>query len=174
MFLELIATIVAGIACAGVVMVINVVSGRRLPRWMLPVAAGLGMIAVTISNEYTWFDRTAGRLPEGVVVAMTVEEQSWLRPWTQLKPYMKRFVAVDHATMRSHESRPQERLVDLYFFGRWSPVSKAPVLFDCDGGRSALLIDGASFGEDGAVENADWQPAASSDPVLRVVCDKEL
>ena len=56
----------AGIACAGVAMLVNVFTGRRVPKWMTPVAAGGGMGAMTISNEYTWFDRTAERLPDGV------------------------------------------------------------------------------------------------------------
>ena len=171
MFIELIATIFAGIACAGIVMLLNIATGRRLPRWLMPVAAGLGMIGMTISNEYTWFDRTVARLPQGVEVAMTVEEQSWLRPWTQLWPYTKRFVAVDTATARSNENLPDQRLADIYFFGRWSPVNQAPMLYDCAGAKSALLIDGASFAEDGTVTNADWQSLPPDDPILKLVCE---
>ena len=89
------------------------------------------MIGMTISNEYTWFGRTAERLPEGVEIAMTVEEQSWLRPWTQVWPYTKRFVAVDTGTARTNENLPDQRMADLYFFGRWSPVNQAPMIFDC-------------------------------------------
>jgi len=171
MFVELIATIFAGIACAGVAMLLNIATGRRLPRWLMPVAAGLGMIGMTISNEYTWFDRTVERLPEGVEIAVTVDEQSWLRPWTQLWPYTKRFVAVDTATARSNENLPDQRLADIYFFGRWSPVNQAPMLYDCAGAKSALLIDGASFAEDGTVTNADWQSMPQDDPILKLVCE---
>ncbi|MEL6619839.1 MAG: hypothetical protein AAFY39_15915 [Pseudomonadota bacterium] len=171
MFLELIATVFAGIACAGIAMILNIVAGRRLPKWVMPVAAGLGMIGMTISNEYTWFGRTAERLPEGVTIAMTVDEQSWLRPWTQVWPYTKRFVAVDTATARRNENLPDQRLVDLYFLGRWSPVNQAPMLFDCAGTRSALLIDGADFSEDGTVANADWQAVPDNDPILKLVCE---
>ncbi len=170
MFIELIATVFAGIACAGVVMVLNITFGRRLPKWITPIAAGAGMIAMTISNEYTWFDRTAESLPEGVEIASTVEEQSWGRPWTQIAPYTKRFVAVDVATMRKNANIPSQRITDLYFFGRWSPVSQAPMLFDCDAARSAILIDGAVFGADGTVSNADWQQMPAEDPILAMVC----
>lgn len=170
MFVELIATIVAGIACAGLVMLLNISTGRRLPKWMMPVAAGLGMIGMTISNEYTWYARTAERLPEGLEVAMTVDEQGWLRPWTQLWPYTKRFVALDVATARAHQDLPDQKLADLYFFGRWSPVNQAPMLFDCAGGRAALLIDGADFAADGTVSNADWQAMGADDPILVLAC----
>ena len=171
MFLELIATVFAGIACAGIVMILNVVTGRRLPKWVMPVAAGLGMIGMTISNEYTWFDRTAARLPEGVTIAIKVDEQSWWRPWTRVWPYTKRFVAVDTAAVRKNDNLPDQRLVDLYFFGRWSPVNQAPMLFDCAATRSAVLIDGADFVGGGAVANADWQSVPDGDPILKLVCE---
>jgi hypothetical protein len=170
MFLELIATIFAGIACAGVAMALNILTGRRLPRWLTPVAAGAGMIAVTIANEYTWFTRTANRLPEGLTIAMEVEEQSWIRPWTQIWPYTKRFIAVDQATARSHENQPGQRLVDVYFFGRWSPVNAAPMAFDCAQSRSALLIDGAEFASDGSLQGADWHALKPDDRILQLAC----
>ena len=170
MFIELIATIFAGIGAAGLVMVLNLVTGKRLPRWLMPVAAGAGMIGMTISNEYTWFGRTADRLPDGVEIAMTIDEQSWLRPWTQVAPYTKRFVAVDMANLRRNDAQPDQRLVDLYFFGRWSPVNQTPMLIDCTGARSAILIDGASFAADGSVSDADWQTMPGDDPILTMVC----
>jgi hypothetical protein len=171
MFIELIATVFAGIACAGIAMILNIITGKRLPKWILPVAAGLGMIGMTISNEYTWFDRTAEQLPEGITIAMKVDEQSWGRPWTKVWPYTKRFVAVDTATAQTNENLPDQRLADLYFFGRWSPVNQAPMLFDCTGARSALLIDGATFADDGTVTNADWQQMPDGDPILKLVCE---
>lgn len=171
MFVELIATIFAGIACAGIAMILNKLTGQRLPRWIAPVFAGLGMLAMTISNEYTWFSRTAAELPDGIEIATTVEEQSWMRPWTQARPYTKRFVAVDTGTARRNTALPDQRMADLYFFGRWSPVNQAPMLFDCAARRSALLIDGAQFADDGSVTDADWQAVPPNDPILALVCE---
>lgn len=170
MFIELIATIFAGIACAGVMLLLNRTVGRRLPKWLVPVAAGAGMLVMIISNEYTWFSRTVEQLPDGIDVAMTVEEQSWLRPWTQLWPYTKRFVAVDTGTARTNENLPDQRIADLYFFGRWSPVNQTPMLFDCAVAQSALLIDGATFAQDGSITDADWQTMPVDDPILKMVC----
>ena len=129
------------------------------------------MIAMTISNEYTWFDRTAEQLPDGITVAMTVDEQSWFRPWTQVWPYTERFVAVDMATARRNENLPGQLIANLYFFGRWSPVNQAPMLFDCNTARSAILIDGVDFAEDGALAGADWQAMPEDDPILKLICD---
>ena len=86
-------------------------------------------------------------------------------------PSAMRKVAVDSGTTRTHENLPDQRLTDIYFFGRWSPVNKAPTLFDCAGARSAILIDGAQFADDGTVINADWQAVPPDDPILRHVCE---
>ena len=170
MFLELIGTIFAGFAIAGVVMVVNKLTGGRLPRWAAPVGAGVGMIAVTVSSEYSWYDRTSGALPEGLTVIQEVENRSFYRPWTYAAPYVDRFAAIDTSSVRTNEQVPEQRLVDLYFFGRWAPVSKMPVAVNCADNRRANLADGAEFGDDGQVLNADWVSAKADDPVIEATC----
>lgn len=170
MFIELIGVFMAGIAVAGVVMLLNIATGRRLPRWLIPVAAGLAMIGTTISNEYSWFDRTSGTLPEGFEIAQTVEDRSFYRPWTYARPFISRFVAVDVATMRTNDAFPDQRMVTLYFYGRWSPINSGPVVFDCAGNRRADLIDGVEFGADGALPDDAWRVLAPDDPVLLTTC----
>ncbi|WP_037307317.1 hypothetical protein [Ruegeria halocynthiae] len=170
MFLELIGTIFAGIAFAGVVMVANKFTGGRLPRWAAPVAAGLGMIAMTIASEYSWYGRTAETLPEGMAIVQEVESRAFYRPWTYAVPFVNRFAAVDTASVRTNQQVPEQRLVDMYFFGRWSPVSKLPVAVDCAANSRASLADGAEFGDDGQVLNADWLTVSAKDPIVRATC----
>jgi len=169
MFLELIGVIFAGFAAAGLVMLLGKLLGGRLPRWLAPVAAGLAMIAATITSEYGWYARSAAALPEGVVVAQTVENRSFYRPWTYAVPYVDRFAAVDTATLKSHADHPGIYLADVYFFGRWSAVQKRPVWLDCAGGRRALATTGTPF-TDGRPAAENWIPAAEDDPILRVAC----
>jgi hypothetical protein len=170
MFLELIATFIAGLAAAGLVMLVNKVLGGRLPRWLTPVGAGAAMILVTISNEYGWYSRTTDTLPEGVVVAETGESSAFYRPWTYVWPITERFAAVDTKTTRSHLGQPGIKLADVYFFGRWSPVTKLPVLADCTGLRRAALADGITFQEDGVVSGADWIEVGADDPLVSTIC----
>lgn len=170
MFLELIGVIFAGFAVAGVVMLLNKLTGGRLPRWAAPVGAGLGMIIATITSEYGWYSRTSAALPEGIVVAETVEHSSWYRPWTMVAPYINRFAAIDTASIQTNAALPGQRLAEMYFFGRWAPVNKLPVVADCDGYRRALLPPDAEFSDDGAVLNAAWTDATSDDPILAILC----
>ncbi len=170
MFLELIATIFAGLAFAGVVMLLNKLTGGRLPRWAAPVAAGLGMIGVTISSEYSWYDRTKAELPEGLTVVQEVESRAFYRPWTYAFPFVDRFAAIDTVSLRTNENIPEQRLVDMYFFGRWAPVSKVPVAVNCADNSRANLADGAEFADDGRLLNASWIKAGDNDPVIEATC----
>ncbi|MDK3072979.1 hypothetical protein QO034_07650 [Sedimentitalea sp. JM2-8] len=170
MFLELIGTIFAGVALAGMVMLVNRLTGGRLPRWSAPVAAGFGMLSMTVFMEYSWFDRTTATLPEGVFVAQSIEKARFYQPWTYVVPYVDRFVAVDSLSVRRHADLPDQRMADLYFFGRWAPLKRVPVLFDCAEGRMATLIDGATFDDSGQVIDPDWVHVDDRDAVLASAC----
>lgn len=171
MFFELIGTIIAGVAMALLVWAVNrTLLKGRLPKWLMPVSAGLAMIIATISSEYGWFARTQANMPEGFVVAQSVEEQVFYRPWTYAVPYVSRFVAVDQATMRKHAEQPGQRIVDLVFYGRWARTAKVPMLFDCTASRRADIIDGVEFGDNGEALDVDWIAVTADDPVFKVAC----
>ncbi len=172
MFFELIGTIVAGVATALLVWAINRTLKGRLPSWLVPVAAGVAMLVATISSEYSWFSRTHANMPEGFVVAETVEEIRFYRPWTYVRPYVSRFIAVDQATARTHPAHPDQRIVDLVMYGRWARTAKIPALFDCATNARADLMDGVDFGADGEVLNADWHTMDADAPSLRAACAK--
>lgn len=170
MVFELIATISAGFAGYGVAALLQRLSGRRLPRALLPVAAGLAMLFVVIANEYGWYTRKLTTLPDGLQVAQTVESRSILRPWTLLKPAVSRFLAVDIKHARSHAARPDQYLVDVYAFARWYPPSRITVALDCANGRRADITDAVTVAEDGSINNAHWIDVGQADPVITATC----
>lgn len=170
MFLELIAIFIAGIAAAGLTLLVNRFLGGRLPRWMAPVAAGGVMILVAVFSEYGWYSRTEAALPEGLVVAHTVEEKALYRPWTYVWPYVDRFFAVDTATVRTHPKHAGIKLNHVYFFGRWAPVKEMMVLTDCVAGKRAALADAISFEADGSIDGTQWVTVPPEDPILTTVC----
>jgi len=170
MLFELIGTLVAGVAAALLVWALTRLTGGRLPRWLVPVAAGAAMLAATISSEYGWYDRTTATMPEGLVVAEAIEEAVFYRPWTYLAPLTTRFVAVDLAGMRTHPDHPDQRLVDLVFYGRWARPARVPMAFDCAEGRQADIVDGVDFAENGAITGVDWLTVAADDPLQEAAC----
>ncbi|WP_417722068.1 hypothetical protein [Salipiger sp.] len=163
MFWELIAVIVAGVAGAGVVMLLARATGGRVPKWLIPVGAGAAMLATSISNEYSWYDATSGNLPEGVLVAETHESRALWRPWTYLVPMVDRFVAADLPSMQPNADTEGLWLVQLHFFQRWHPTRTVQVMVDCPGARRA-----APSGGDGGEPR--WIDVTAEDPILVAVC----
>ncbi|WP_424942651.1 hypothetical protein [Aliiroseovarius crassostreae] len=173
MFYETVATLVAGFAGAGLVLVVNKSLRGRLPKWATPVGAGLAMLIATIANEYSWYDRTVGGLPEGLDVIAQEENRAAFRPWTYAAPFVDRFVAVDTLSLRTHPAQADLRMVDTLFLGRWAAPQKLTVLLDCKGGRRAQLTPAVTVAADGTVTGADWVEAAGDDPLLAHSCQTE-
>lgn len=163
MFLELIAVFVAGFAGAGGMLVVARLARGRLPRWLVPLAAGGAMFVAAITLEYGWAGRTMASLPEGMIVAQSVDSSAPWRPWTYLVPMTDRFVAVDTRALRTNANDPALLMADLYFFGRWRPVQSVEVMVDCTTNRRAdpALGDGSA---------PLWRDAGADDPVVSTVC----
>ncbi|MEN8656655.1 hypothetical protein [Marivita sp.] len=166
MFLELIAVIVAGLAGAGVMMLIARTLGDRVPRWLTPVAAGVAMLGTTITSEYSWYSRTAEALPEGVEVVQTVDSTAFYRPWTYLVPYTNRFLALDTGNLRANNEDASLYMADVYFFRRWGTVQAVELMVNCSTGQRA----DPAFGDGG---EPVWRDAGADDPIVNRVCDRE-
>ena len=170
MFLELIATFFFGFATAGVVMILNKISGGRLPKPLIPIAAGAAMIGFTIWNEYNWYPQTLEKLPEGVEVVVENKKSTFYQPWSHVKPYVNRFMVVDMTNAKRNEKFPDQVIVDLLFLERWVPSRSVPVAIDCAASMSANLADGMEFDDSGALTGVEWVSLEADDPLLVRVC----
>jgi len=104
MFWHLIAAIVAAVAGAGVALLLRSLTGKRLPKWIIPAFAGLGMLGYTIHYEYTWFDTKQARLPQGSVVVSSEEGEMFWRPWTIKFPMPLVYTVLDDANTQIEET----------------------------------------------------------------------
>ena len=164
MFLELIAVVVAGLAGAGVMMLITRLAGGA-PKWLIPVAAGLAMLGTTISSEYSWFTRTTEALPEGLDVVHATESTAFYRPWTYVVPYIDRFIALDTGNVRSNSEDANLYMADVYFFRRWGTVQSVELMVNCETGQRA----DPAFGDGG---EPIWRDAGAGDPIVTGVCER--
>ncbi|MDR6992210.1 hypothetical protein [Luteimonas sp. 3794] len=170
MLLEFVAIIAAGFALAGVALTLNFVVGKRLPGWVIPASAGLGMLLMAIWLEYSWLDRARSSLPDAVEIASTNEIRVWYRPWTYVVPQSNRLIAIDHRFDRRNAAMPNQVLTQVLLIGRWQPSRQFGVLFDCAGQRRADMVDQVVFEDDGTLRNARWRDLEADDPVLRAAC----
>lgn len=170
MALELIAAIVGAFGMAGIALLLRRLSRGRLPKWIMPVFAGLGLIGVTVVLEYGWFSRVSAELPEGVDVVWQEESASPLRPWTYLAPLVTRFVALDGREVAVHPAVPTLRIARIYSFARWQNTQEGLMVFDCANGRRALLVEGAEVTEAGELTGAEWTVPPAGDRLQEAAC----
>lgn len=115
MIWHLIAAVFAGLGAAGVGLLLRLVSGKRLPRWIVPVFAGLGMLGYQIHSEYTWFQHRQAQLPESArVVSVDRSPMPW-RPWTYLFPMASGFDVVDEQSL-ARARQDGQRLVEFLLY----------------------------------------------------------
>lgn len=173
MALELLAAIIAAVAFAGMAHLVWRLSGRRLPRWIVPAAAALGLIGFTVWNEYDWFGRVSAELPPGVPVVWTETGANGLRPWTHLFPMTTRFIALDRRSIAQHPGNADLRLAHIYEFARWTPTRDTMMVFDCAAGRRVTLTEQVTIDDQGVLSGAEWVAAAPDDAFQTQACKED-
>jgi len=166
MFFMLIATFAAGVVAAGVALIVPRLIGKRAPRHLPPVAAGLAMFGFMIWNEYSWFDRTVESFPPDVRVAATYTSSSALQPWTLIKPRINRLAVVDMARAKRNPAMPDLVMAEVLLITRFEDTASVMQLFDCAGSRRA----DAPAGDLTPDWTPDWHEPDAEDPLLRVAC----
>jgi hypothetical protein len=129
MLLDFIATLAAGGGLVVFVFIARHLSGGRLPKWTLPASIGLGMLLFSIWNEYSWYGRTTGVLPEQVVILSSPADKVAYRPWTYLFPVTTRFSALDGTRLETSAENSDFRRAEVMLVERWTPTKRIPVAF---------------------------------------------
>lgn len=166
MIWELIATIVAGLGAAGIVMGLRLLY-KNLPKGLIPAGAGVGMLAFQIYSEYTWFTHTESLLPEGTVVLARVPERSWYKPWSAWRAPVLKFVALDTKNTALISEQPKVLRAHLYFFERRMSAHSWAIIFDCQNQHQANAP-----AENAPLEDLHWYQNDYSPRVAEHICRK--
>ncbi|WP_104202732.1 hypothetical protein [Billgrantia saliphila] len=168
MIWHLIAAVFAGLGAAGVGLLLRTLSAKRLPRWIVPVFAGLGILGYQINHEYSWFEHKRSQLPATAQVVETEEERMFWRPWTYALPLTVGFSVVDQSSTRYQEV-DGESLVEfiLYRFEREyvDRLDHQPHLMNCATREMVPLT-----GEDRSPNLQALHEVDASSPLYEAVC----
>ena len=168
MFWHLIAALVAAVAGAGIALVLRSLSRKRLPKWLIPAFAGLGMLAYTIHYEYTWFDTKQARLPAGSVIVASEEGEMLWRPWTMLFPMPLGYTVLDTANAQVEEtSQGRVARFVLYRFNKqhlMSTVTSSPYQLMCE--RKVMF----RLNEAGQAKIESMTELEADAPLYRTLC----
>lgn len=171
MIFDLIATIIAGIAAAGIFLFLKRVVKIPLPRWVTPAVAGIGMLAFAIWSEYSWLQRDIASRPGDIRVVWQNENRAFWRPWTYVFPISDRYRAVDAASFTAPEGSPDLRIGMLILSQRWrGEAVQIRSAVDCQKRQWASAMDGAEFSSEGQVTTDTWYPLDPTDPLFIATC----
>ncbi|MEQ6916988.1 hypothetical protein [Halomonas aquatica] len=168
MIWHLIAAVFAGLGAAGVGLILRMASGKRLPRWIVPVCGGLGMLGYQIYNEYAWFDHKQQQLPETAEVVSVEEGHMFWRPWTFAFPMTTAFTIVDQdglAVRRTDEGRLVEFILYRFEKEYVDQVSHQAWLMNC-ATREILPLEG----ETRTPRTDEMRRIDESAPLYRAIC----
>jgi len=168
MIWHLVAAASAGLGAAGVALLLRVLSGKRLPRWIIPVCAGLGLLAYQINYEYDWYGNKRQQLPESAQVVSTEMSRMPWRPWTYLYPLTTAFSVVDRDKLVNSRTNG-ERLVEfiLYRFEMQyrDVLTHQAYLMNCTTRERVPLV-----GDSRRPDLERLRHLTSDDPQLEAVC----
>lgn len=159
MLWELIATASCAFAAAGIILMLRVF-WKKQPKWLIPAAAGVGMLAFQIYSEYTWFAHTSSRLPRGAVVVAEIAQPVFYQPWSYLRAPVLQFAVVDKNS-QTDQQQPQHKITQLYFFERRMSAKTLPIAVDCAQKRYANIING---------QIGNWDNTAYTAKIVQAVC----
>ncbi|WP_027849306.1 hypothetical protein [Marinospirillum minutulum] len=119
MIWHLIAAIFCGLAAAGIALFIRKLSRNKLPKWIIPLAVGIGMLSYQIYTEYNWYSLKILQLPAASEVVITQNKSNIWRPWTYVIPMVGAFTLVDRESVKVGQVN-DEKLAEfmLYRFER--------------------------------------------------------
>ena len=117
MLIKLLIAAAVAFFAAGIAQYARILTRKKLPRWIVPAAAGLGILGYQIYMEYSWFERTRARLPDSAVVTEVRKVPAFWRPWTFVVPLQMGFSVVDSSQIQlAHSDGERIARFRLYSF----------------------------------------------------------
>ncbi|WP_447928040.1 hypothetical protein [Vreelandella sp. EE27] len=167
MIWHLVAAVFAALAAAGVGLILRKLSRGRLPKWIVPVMAGLGMLGYQIHVEYSWFDHKKAQLPASTEVVDSATGTEIWRPWTFFFPMTTRFSVIDQQSIQRSGENAELAEFMLYHFERHHTdlvIPKAYVL-NCESRELVPLDD-----DSGEPELQGMRTLRSTSELLEAAC----
>lgn len=173
MVMSLVSVFALGLAIAAFIFATFKTLRRKPPKYLIPVAAGGGMLVFGIYNEYSWFYRYSADLPDSIEVVETFSVSKVWQPWTYVVPRINSFLALDHDKTRRHEKYPQYRSVHAFQVSRDKPDMPVYLaLLDCDKARLIPLANDVALDAEGLPVGVQWNSVQEADKLFAAACRK--
>jgi len=95
---NLVGVFIVGLACGGMAFALVKATKNRVPGWLVPVSAGVGMLLLLLTINYRWYADRLDALNYQQVnfeVVETKRSSSFMRPWSYIYKPVTEFSFVD-------------------------------------------------------------------------------
>lgn len=168
MIWHLIAAVFAGLAAAGIGLILRTLSRKRLPKWIVPVCGGLGMLGYQVQVEYSWFEHKQAQLPDTAIVISSDTSSAVWRPWTFAFPMTTKFSVIDsdNIVTREIDNTPVVEFI-LYQFERHHTdiLTTQPYVLNCES-RELVPVNN----DTGEAQLSELRRLRETSPLLTTVC----
>ncbi|KZB69496.1 hypothetical protein AUP42_00335 [Thalassospira lucentensis] len=171
MYVFILTTVVVGFACAGVVMLLFRLWGRKAPKYVIPFVAAIGMFAYMIWDEYSWFDRYSSRLPGQISIVQTFADENPFAPWTLISAPVNRFTAIDSEKIVVNPDNPDQKRVTTLLLKKGAETLALTHLVECGANRRGYITAQTELDANGFPTGLDEWFAMNDDDPLRSVCN---
>lgn len=166
MIWHLFAVLIMAICMGGLAHVLRRLSRNRLPKWLIPVFASIGMMGYLAFYDYRWYQFKLSQLPAGSVVVEEGRETSFFKPWRYLYPAVSSFTVVDGKYFASMQDG--QRLVEYFEYRfRADPIegldSRSYVL-NCN------TLERVAFDRDKGQVSSQVEKISTAHPIYRLAC----
>lgn len=95
MMWHLVVVVIMGLCMGAFAHLVRKLSRNRLPKWIVPVFASIGMLGYLAYYDYAWFSFKCSQLPAGTEVVYEQRKKSFFRPWSYVSTPVNSFVVYD-------------------------------------------------------------------------------
>ncbi|SCA56916.1 hypothetical protein MTBPR1_30286 [Candidatus Terasakiella magnetica] len=127
-----------------------------LPKFVLPMLAGISLLSFNAYMRYTWGDRTAEAFPPEVVVLKEYRHSNLFEPWTFLWPRVSHLIAADTTQTRTNPAYPDIIMGSTVMMQEHQDTTQMSVLVNCKKGQVAVLPTKAIAQGVNPIETAAW------------------
>jgi len=141
-----------------------------LPKFVLPMVAGITLLTYNGYMRYTWGDRTIEAFPQEVVVLKEYRSATLFEPWTYLVPRVSHMIAADATQTRTNDAHPEVIMGATVMLQEHQPTLNMTVMVNCVEGTVAVLPTDQITAGQNPFDVAQWTDRAEFPYIASYYC----
>ncbi|NVK18942.1 MAG: hypothetical protein HWE30_09620 [Methylocystaceae bacterium] len=144
----------------------------QLPKFLLPMIAGITLFSFNIYMSYSWFDRMVASYDDDIIVQQEYRTSSIFAPWTFLVPRVSHFVAIN--AKKEPYQIPETDVVEgaLVMIQEYADPMNLTVYADCANEQVGMLPTNQVPTDKNPLDVVQWTAKKEFPYLIEYYCSK--